>query len=111
LYQNDEDKRIKIYLFFNLKIDVNKMTKKFPYHKDKQQAFQAAQQGFEEAKDIYENLDSTSANYGQQLKRLEKEIKEVQQQIENAHEVAGEIQRQKLEQYQSEINKMNQLFD
>ncbi|NCU19014.1 hypothetical protein [Pallidibacillus pasinlerensis] len=87
------------------------MTKKFPYHKDKQQAFQAAQQGFEEAKDVYESLDTSSADYGHQLKRLENEIREAEQQIENAHEVAGEIQRRKLEEFQSEINKMNQLLE
>lgn len=87
------------------------MTKKFPYHKDKQQAFQAAEQGFEEAKDIYESLDESAPDYGHQLKRLGKEIGEAEQQIENAHEVAGEIQRKRLEEFQSELNKMNHLFE
>ncbi len=29
---------------------------KYPYHKDKQQAFQAAQQGYEDAQGLYETI-------------------------------------------------------
>lgn len=83
------------------------MTKKFPYQKDKQQAFQAAEQGFFEAKDVYESLDETSPEYGHQLKRLKQEVREAEQQIENAHEVASETQRKQLYEYQSEIDKMS----
>lgn len=79
-----------------------------PYHKNKQQAFQAAEQGMEQARDIYQQLDSSSSEYGNYLKRLKQEINETEQQIENAHEVASETQRKQLENYQVEIDKMKQ---
>lgn len=61
-----------------------------PYHKDKQQAFQAAQQGAKQLQDVYNNLEKDSASYGQQLKHLRQEVNETYQQIENALEVASE---------------------
>jgi predicted nucleic acid-binding Zn-ribbon protein len=79
-----------------------------PYHKNKQQAFQAAEQGMEQARDIYQQLDSSSSEYGHYLKRLKQEINETEQQIENAHEVASETQRKQLENYQAEIETMKQ---
>ncbi len=77
-----------------------------PYHKNKQQAFQAAQQGFEEVKNLYENLNPNSPEYGHVLKRLNQEIVEARQQIESAHEVASETQRKVLEKYESELDQM-----
>ena len=41
---------------------------KYPYNKDKQQAFQAAQQGYEEAQGLFNTIISDSASYGHQLK-------------------------------------------
>jgi len=74
-----------------------------PYHKDKQQAFQAAQQGTEEAKDVYAHIVSNDPDYGAHLKRLKNEVNEAYQQIENALEVASEHQKAQLEQFQSDL--------
>lgn len=41
-----------------------------PYHKNKQQAFQAAQQGIEDATELYSEIVRDSASYGHQLKHL-----------------------------------------
>lgn len=81
-----------------------------PYHKNKQQAFQAAEQGIEQARDVYRNLNPNSAEYGHYLKRLEQEINEAEQQIENAHEVASETQKVQLENFQEEIDTMKQIL-
>jgi short-subunit dehydrogenase involved in D-alanine esterification of teichoic acids len=77
-----------------------------PYNKDKQQAFQAAQQGATEAFDSYESIVKDSADYGAQLKHLTEEVNEAYQQINNALENASEIQRQRLEQYQQDLQKI-----
>jgi formiminotetrahydrofolate cyclodeaminase len=76
---------------------------KYPYHKDKQQAFQAAQQGYENAQGLYETIVSDSANYGHQLKHLKDEVNEAYQQIENALEVASETQKAQLERFQQDL--------
>lgn len=75
-----------------------------PYHKNKQQAFQAAQQGVNEAKEVYENIDKDSADYGRQLKQLQQEVNEAFQQIENALENASEKQWKRLEKYREELH-------
>lgn len=82
-----------------------------PYHKNKQQAFQAAQQGTQEAFDVNENLvQETNANYGSQLKHLKHEVNEAYEQITNALEVASETQRLTLEKYQQDLqNIVNQV--
>ncbi|MEH7237345.1 hypothetical protein [Bacillus sp. JJ1562] len=83
-----------------------------PYHKDKQQAFQAAQQGTEQAKDIYANIVSDDPDYGAHLKQLKNEVNEAYQQIENALEVASEHQKSQLQQFQQDlqsiINEVNE---
>lgn len=83
-----------------------------PYNKNKQQSFQAAQQGAKEAFDVYENIIKDSADYGSQLKHLKQEVNEAYQQIENALENASETQRARLEQYQRDlegiINEVNE---
>ncbi|CRK83302.1 hypothetical protein [Neobacillus massiliamazoniensis] len=76
---------------------------KYPYHKDKQLAFQAAQQGFENAQGLYETIIEDSASYGHQLKHLKDEVNEAYQQIENALEVASEKQRAQLERFQQDL--------
>ncbi|TLS37440.1 hypothetical protein [Pseudalkalibacillus caeni] len=75
-----------------------------PYHKDKQQAFQAAQQGYAQVTDAKNNLVKTSSNYGSELKHLQKEVGEAVMQIENALEVASEHQREQLEQFQQDLS-------
>jgi flagellar biosynthesis chaperone FliJ len=79
------------------------MMQKYPYNKDKQQAFQAAQQGYEEAQGLFETIVSDSASYGHQLKHLKEEVNEAYQQIENALEVASEHQRAQLERFQQDL--------
>lgn len=77
-----------------------------PYHKDKQQSFQAAQQGTKDVMDVYENIVKDSADYGSQLKHLKQEVNEAYQQIENALENASETQKSQLEQYQRDLQKI-----
>ncbi|GIN40974.1 MULTISPECIES: hypothetical protein [Heyndrickxia] len=77
-----------------------------PYHKNKQQAFQAAQQGMKQLDDVYSQLVRDSDDYGQQLKHLKNEVNETYQQIENAMEVASETQRQQLEKFRSDIEQI-----
>ncbi|MFC0274072.1 hypothetical protein ACFFIX_22230 [Metabacillus herbersteinensis] len=77
-----------------------------PYNKDKQQSFQAAQQGATQAFDVYENIVKDRADYGSQLKHLKEEVNEAYQQITNALENSSETQRQRLEQYQSDLQRI-----
>lgn len=74
-----------------------------PYHKNKQQAFQAAQQGTTQAIDIYDNIVENDPDYGTHLKRLKNEVNEAYQQIENALEVASETQKEQLQQFQQDL--------
>ncbi|MDP4106567.1 MAG: hypothetical protein Q8935_16650 [Bacillota bacterium] len=77
-----------------------------PYQKNKQQAFQAAQQGVEDAEELYYEIVRDSASYGHQLQHLKNEVNEAYQQIENALEVASEHQKTQLEQFQQDLQKM-----
>jgi F0F1-type ATP synthase membrane subunit b/b' len=77
-----------------------------PYHKDKQQSFQAAQQGYEDAQGLYAEIVRDSASYGHQLKHLKNEVNEAFQQIENALENASEHQRAQLERFQKDLRSM-----
>ncbi|XJZ28954.1 hypothetical protein ACF5W4_09275 [Bacillota bacterium Lsc_1132] len=77
-----------------------------PYHKNKQQAFQAAQQGLEDAQELYYEMVRDSASYGHQLKHLKEEVNEAYQQIENALGVASEHERAQLERFQQDLQKM-----
>lgn len=77
-----------------------------PYHKNKQQAFQAAQQGLEDAQELYYEMVRDSASYGHQLQHLKEEVNEAYQQIENALEVASEHERVQLERFQKDLQKM-----
>jgi flagellar biosynthesis chaperone FliJ len=79
-----------------------------PYHKNKQQAFQAAQQGVEQARGVYAEIVRDSANYGQQLKHLKQEVNEAYQQIEHALELASEHQRAQLEKFRSDLESIVQ---
>ncbi|RLQ96171.1 hypothetical protein [Falsibacillus albus] len=79
-----------------------------PYHKNKQQAFQAAQQGYEQAQDAYSEVVKDGGSYGQQLAHLKNEVNEAYQQIENALETASEHQRTQLEKYRSDLQSLVQ---
>ncbi len=74
-----------------------------PYNKNKQQAFQAAQQGVDHAVDIYKDLVRNDPDYGHHLKDLKNEVNEAFQQIENALEVASESQLDQLQKFQSDL--------
>jgi predicted nucleic acid-binding Zn-ribbon protein len=78
-----------------------------PYQKNKQQAFQAAQQGTHQAKDIAENMEVTGGDYGAHRKRLKNEINEAYQQIDNALEVASETQKDELHQFQQDLDQLD----
>lgn len=77
-----------------------------PYHKNKQQAFQAAQQGVEDAEELYNEIIRDTASYGHQLKHLKQEVNEAYEQIENALEVASETQRAQLQKFQQDLSTM-----
>lgn len=77
-----------------------------PYNKNKQQAFQAAQQGTHQAKDIYENIVKNTGDTGHHLKHLENEINEAFQQIDNALEVASEHQTDQLRTFKQDLETM-----
>lgn len=77
-----------------------------PYHKNKKQAFQAAQQGVEEAIEDHSHLLRDDADYGSQLEHVKQEVNEAIQQIENALETASEHQRKQLEQYSEDLKKL-----
>lgn len=79
---------------------------KYPYQKDKQLAFQAAQQGYENVQGLFETIVNDSASYGHQLKHLKDEVNEAYQQIESALEVASEHQRAQLERFQKDLQGM-----
>ncbi|MGD6816044.1 hypothetical protein [Metabacillus sp. 84] len=77
-----------------------------PYHKNKQQSFQAAQQEAAETVHHYEQMNPSSADYGSHLKHLKEEINETNAQIQNALENATEHQRSQLEKFQHDINRI-----
>ncbi|OAK33428.1 hypothetical protein [Bacillus wiedmannii] len=82
-----------------------------PYHKDKQQAFQAAQQGVTQAEHAFNNIVKNDPNYGHDLKELRQEVQEAYEQIRNALEVASETQRPQLEQYENNLQNIMRNVD
>ncbi|WP_078546916.1 hypothetical protein [Litchfieldia alkalitelluris] len=83
-----------------------------PYQKDKQQAYQAAEQGTNQAMDVYHSIVHDDPDYGVQLKRLKNEVNEAFNQINNAIEVASDTQLDQLNKFkedlQSIIDEVNQ---
>ncbi|MFC7783956.1 MULTISPECIES: hypothetical protein [unclassified Rossellomorea] len=75
-----------------------------PYHKNKQQAYQAAEQSVTEIQNTINELVLDGASYGSQLAHLKNEVNEAYQQIENALEVASETQRAQLQQFKSDLS-------
>ncbi|MCA1058734.1 hypothetical protein LCL96_07290 [Rossellomorea aquimaris] len=75
-----------------------------PYHKNKQQAFQAAEQSVTEVQNTVNELVLDGASYGSQLAHLKNEVNEAYQQIENALEVASDTQRAQLQQFKSDLS-------
>ena len=83
-----------------------------PYNKNKQQAYQAAEQSVTEVQNTINELVLDGASYGSQLAHLKNEVNEAYQQIENALEVASDTQRAQLQQFKSDlssiVNEVNQ---
>ncbi|KPL60073.1 hypothetical protein [Rossellomorea vietnamensis] len=75
-----------------------------PYNKNKQQAFQAAEQSVTEVQHSINELVLDGASYGSQLAHLKNEVNEAYQQIENALEVASDTQRAQLQQFKSDLS-------
>ena len=79
-----------------------------PYHKNKVQAFQSAQNGVRKAVDVHKNLESMrhDPQFGHEVRHLWEEINEAYQQVENAYEVASEHQKDQLDDYRNTLDKM-----
>lgn len=83
-----------------------------PYNKDKQQAFQAAQQGYEQAINVNETAVQSMNDgvFGKELKHLKEEVQEAYQQIDKALTVASEHQVDQLREYKNNLSEiMNQI--
>jgi hypothetical protein len=74
-----------------------------PYNKNKQQAFQAAQQGFTDVQNTVNELVLDGGSYGSQLSHLRNEVNEAYQQIDNALETASETQKEQLQKFKSDL--------
>lgn len=79
-----------------------------PYHKNKIQAFQSAQNGVRKATDVHQQVVQmkNDAEFAHELSHLWEEVNEAYQQIENAYEVASEHQREQLNQYRQTLEKI-----
>ncbi|TMU87427.1 hypothetical protein FGG79_04680 [Bacillus sp. BHET2] len=75
-----------------------------PYHKNKQQAFQAVDQSVTDVQNTINELVLDGASYGTQLAHLKNEVNEAYQQIKNALEVASDTQRAQLQQFKSDLS-------
>ncbi|KZE65998.1 hypothetical protein AWM68_06355 [Fictibacillus phosphorivorans] len=81
-----------------------------PYYKDKQQAYQAAEQGYHHTIDVSKKLDSTSSEYGVYYSHFMTENEKACQQIENALETASEHQQPQLKNYLNELQQLQNQF-
>lgn len=79
-----------------------------PYQKDKQQAFQAAQQAVEQAKESFSAIERHQPDEGTRLKQARQEIEEAEVQIEKALTVSTEHQHEQLAQFQQTIDDLKQ---
>ncbi len=77
-----------------------------PYHEGKQQAFNDANQITDKIKVNFEQLDTTTAHYGKELKHLKEEVNEAFEQINNALEVASEKQRKHLYKFRDDLEEI-----
>ncbi len=74
-----------------------------PYNKNKQQAFQAAQQAYVQAEQVTSNLQPHDEDFGHHLKQAEREVREAGLMIQKALVNASEHQRNELEKYESQL--------
>jgi hypothetical protein len=81
-----------------------------PYHKNKQQAYQAAEQGYHHAMDISKTLDASNSEYGVIYAHFMTENEKACQQIQNALETASEHQQPQLESFLNELQQLHSQF-
>ncbi|MCD7033655.1 hypothetical protein LRR81_05375 [Metabacillus sp. GX 13764] len=74
-----------------------------PYHKNKQQSFQAAQQSAADAVELNHAVSKEDADYGSQMKHVKEEVNEAFAQIDSARENASATQNSRLDEFQQEI--------
>lgn len=79
-----------------------------PYHKNKRQAFEHAQQAYTELQEAFQQLDPDSPEFGHQVKLADEEINEASQIINKAYTVASEHQKRQLDLFSEEIAQRKQ---
>ncbi|ADU30399.1 hypothetical protein [Evansella cellulosilytica] len=79
-----------------------------PYHKNKRQAFEAAQQAYVQLQEAFESMHYEDPDYGHQQKLAGQELDEAIQAIQKAHVTASEHQRKQLEKYSADVAKYKQ---
>lgn len=79
-----------------------------PYKKDKQQAYQAAEQAFVQAQEATADVQPTESNYAFLRSRAIREIEEAEQQILKALTVSSERQHRQLDEYQQQLIELKQ---
>lgn len=77
-----------------------------PYNKDKQQAYQAAEQQYIQAEEAARAIERNDEDFGHQLKRAKQEIQEAEQVIKKAYINASERQREELNDYKDELEEL-----
>ncbi|OLO40361.1 hypothetical protein BTR23_07690 [Alkalihalophilus pseudofirmus] len=82
-----------------------------PYHKDKQQSFQAAEQAFVQAQEATSDIDATRADYGWHVKKAKKEIEEAFTQVNKALTNASEHQKEQLHKYEQDLEELRSQFE
>lgn len=79
-----------------------------PYHKNKRQAFEHAQQAYSELQEAFHQLDPDSPEFGHQVKLADEEINEASQIINKAYTVASEHQKRQLDLFSEELAQRKQ---
>lgn len=82
-------------------------------HKNKEEAFWAAESGVKEALDQLGVVKSVlnEASLGKELSHLKNEVSEATQQIQKALEVCSDTQHERLKEFQVQINKIEEEMD
>lgn len=77
-----------------------------PYHKDKQQAYQAAEQAFVQAQEAKAEIDSSRSDYAWHVNKAKEELEEAEIQIMKALTTASDTQHEQLTKYQEQLEQM-----
>lgn len=70
---------------------------------DKRRTFQKAQEGHNQAMDVYESVQFEGSEYGSELNHLKQEVNEAYQQIQTAFVSASEHQRVQLAKFEQDL--------